>query len=263
MADGTKPGSVNIDQLTKPFPRDALMTRTVQGKGFTYVQGHSVINRLNAATGNCWDFEILDTQTREVEIAAKPEYNKPGRIDLLITARVRLTLPGLGSREHVGVQMVSPGSGEDLVKGAVTDALKKAASLFGVGIELYGEDFERDEHVDRATGEIRNPPPPPRSAAVDQELPVNARAEAAKTTWALAQSLGLSRDVLGKYAVEKIKKPLEECDTRELMKLCNALKGERDIPAMIDVLTNKPSGQSALMPPPEQVPLRNPDHDTN
>jgi hypothetical protein len=44
----------------------------------------------------------------------------------------------VGTREHMGVQVVNADSGgEDLWKGAISDALKKAASLFGVGRELY------------------------------------------------------------------------------------------------------------------------------
>ena len=58
-------------------------------------------------------------------------------------ALVTLSLPGLGSRQHIGVQAVEANSGEDVIaKGAVTDALKKAATLFGVGLELYGPDYE-------------------------------------------------------------------------------------------------------------------------
>ncbi len=41
----------------------------------------------------------------------------------------------------MGVQKVSERGGEDLVKGAITDAMKKAATLFGVALELYGPDY--------------------------------------------------------------------------------------------------------------------------
>jgi hypothetical protein len=58
----------------------------------------------------------------------------------LMFARVRLTLPGCGSREHIGVQVIRERDGEDMYKGAITDALKKAATLFGVGLELYEDE---------------------------------------------------------------------------------------------------------------------------
>jgi hypothetical protein len=123
--DDTTP--VDRDALGKPFPAEALKTRPGGGnKKLTYVEGHSVINRLNNATGNRWIFTV-------------DRFEVNG--DLLM-AFVTLTLPGMGSRSHVGVQKFAPNSGEDLAKGCITDGLKKAATLFGVGIELYGEDYE-------------------------------------------------------------------------------------------------------------------------
>jgi hypothetical protein len=119
--------AVDLAALGKPFPREALKKRKGGGgKDLTYVEGHSVINRLNNATGNRWDFTVDRFETQG---------------DLLM-AFVTLTLPGLGSRSHIGVQKFAPNSGEDLAKGCITDALKKAATLFGVGIELYGDDYE-------------------------------------------------------------------------------------------------------------------------
>ncbi len=95
------------------------------------MEGHSVINRLNRATGNRWDFQVLRLWME-------------GKV---LFAHVRLELPGLGSREHIGVQVIDANAGEDIAKGAVTDALKKAATLFGVAIELYGDDYEDPQAV--------------------------------------------------------------------------------------------------------------------
>lgn len=46
-----------------------------------------------------------------------------------------LEIPELGNRQALGVQALDSGSGEDLVKGAGSDSLKKCASLFGVPLE--------------------------------------------------------------------------------------------------------------------------------
>lgn len=43
-----------------------------------------------------------------------------------------LKIPELGTRQAMGVQALDGGSGEDLVKGTGSDALKKCRSLFGV-----------------------------------------------------------------------------------------------------------------------------------
>lgn len=129
--------AVDLAKLTTPFPADAIKTRWAdkrQTRRLSYVEGHTVIHRLNDATGNCWDLEIKSIEARPVGTAT------------LMTAHVALTLPGLGTREHFGVQLVYEGGGEDLSKGCVTDAIKKCATLFGVGLELYGPDYEDAEH---------------------------------------------------------------------------------------------------------------------
>lgn len=140
------------DALTKPFPTEAIKHR--QGGGnrrFSYVEGHTVIRRLIEATGNRFNFRVVDFRST-------PAPNN----QTLHTATVELCIDGLGCRQHIGVQLVADRAGEDLTKGAVTDGLKKAATLFGVGLELYGPDYEGDgdmvsvqgHTVDRKTGEI-------------------------------------------------------------------------------------------------------------
>lgn len=115
-----------VSRLKEPFPRDAIKQR--QGGGnrrFDYVEAHSVINRLNNVL-DYWDFTIVSLTWQE---------------DVLI-AHVEMNVPGMGRRQHIGVQRVSQNSGEDTIKGAVSDALKKCATLYGVAIDLYGDDYE-------------------------------------------------------------------------------------------------------------------------
>jgi hypothetical protein len=121
--------NVILEALAKPFPREAIKTRSGGGgKQLQYVEAHTVIRRLNEATGGKWSLSVL-------------------RLEMMgdvFTAHVSLTIPELGSREHIGVQRMQQNAGEDLAKGAISDALKKAATLFGVGLELYGRDYEGD-----------------------------------------------------------------------------------------------------------------------
>jgi len=72
----------------------------------------------------------------------------------------------------MGVQMVSERGGEDLVKGAITDAMKKAATLFGVGLELYGPDYG-----DNAQDTPRPAPTQQRPAERAQQAPPPAPVE--------------------------------------------------------------------------------------
>jgi recombination DNA repair RAD52 pathway protein len=131
---------VNKDLLTKKFPREAIRSRKGGGnKSLDYVEGHTVIQRLNDATGNCWDWRL-----------DKVEHDGD-----LFLAYGTLTIPGLGSRQGIGVQKVAPNSGEDLIKGVSTDALKKAATLFGVALELYGPDYEAEEEQRQVATQTR------------------------------------------------------------------------------------------------------------
>jgi hypothetical protein len=135
----------DLDRLRQPFPPDAIKQRAGGGgHALSYVEGFTVIRRLNDACP-AWDFAIL----REWQDGN------------LLKAHVRLTIPGLGSREHVGVQVVNdrPGTEDVQAKGHITDALKKAATLFGVGLELYGPDYEAGEIA--AVQRAQSPPPQP------------------------------------------------------------------------------------------------------
>jgi hypothetical protein len=123
-----------LDALSEPFPRHAIKQREGgAGRRFDYVETQTVIRRLNAVAGE-WSFAIKSLELRG---------------DLYVCVG-SLTIPGLGTREGIGVQKVSDRGGEDLVKGAASDALKKSATLFGVALDLYGPDLE--------SGEVAQPP---------------------------------------------------------------------------------------------------------
>lgn len=141
-------------RLGEAFPRSAIKQRPVGGgRRLDYVEGFTVIRRLNEATGNHWDFRIVNIDSLPIDQEHR-----------LVTATGELTIAGLGSRQHIGVQLINVKSGEDLIKGAVTDALKKAATLFGVGLELYGPDYESD-------GGPVKPVPRPTPRRVERDVP--------------------------------------------------------------------------------------------
>ena len=150
-----------IRRLSERFPPGAIKERPGgRNKLLKYLEGATVIRRLNEATENCWDFDVLSEEYR------------PG----LLIAYVRLTIPGLGSRQHKGVQRLEANAGEDIEKGAITDALKKAATLFGVGLETYADEHE-------AAAPVPTPRPTPQDArdtltAAQEQVIAQARAMA-------------------------------------------------------------------------------------
>jgi hypothetical protein len=125
--------------LRKPFPKEAVKQRK-GGGGMTldYVGGETVIRRLIDSTQNTYDFEIISREIMPYGTTSR------GEEQFLVLVHGRLTISPLGHRDGYGVQIVSAKGGEDLFKGAVTDSLKKAATLFGVALELYGPDVEAD-----------------------------------------------------------------------------------------------------------------------
>lgn len=182
----------DIDTLTRPFPQEAIRWRwadRARSRRLDYVEGHTVIHRLNDATGNHWSFSIDRIERFPIDDKTT-----------LVMAYVTLELPELGRRSHIGVQSVNERGGEDLVKGAVTDALKKAATLFGVGLELYGPDYE--------AGELPTEPAPPardRSTSrntVPMEPPAADDSVASWTTfWGAARAAGLRTKPAAEQAI--------------------------------------------------------------
>lgn len=125
------PTSVDWKVLRRAFPKESHKTKDIgRGRSFTYVDGATVIRRLIQGAGNLWSFEIVGTPWKEKTAR--------GEVEKVIC---RLTIDGT-SREHVGVQELGNSGADAEAKGAVTDALKKCATLFGIGLELYGPDYD-------------------------------------------------------------------------------------------------------------------------
>jgi hypothetical protein len=140
--------SAILADLAEPFPDSQIRSRQGGGgRSLAYVPGYAVINRLNRVCGKhrtTWDWRITEREWR-------PFVQGQQKLDGLIILG-ELTILRLGTRAGMGVQLLSERGGEDMVKGASTDALKKAATLFGVGIDLYGEDTEDPAEDRRAAG---------------------------------------------------------------------------------------------------------------
>lgn len=115
--------------LRAEFRPDELKVRD----GLTYIPYPFVLRRLIEATDNQFDIDVLD-------VAHHPwRPTKNGGEQRLIEARVVLTIPPLGSRSATGYQIGGVNEAQlDLWKGAVSDGVKKAAQMFGVGLYLTG-----------------------------------------------------------------------------------------------------------------------------
>ena len=122
---------MNRELLEKAFGPEQIKTREGSfGKTLEYVEAHSVIQRLNDAFDGEWSFQIVEQkvleQTDEVLILGQL---KTGDIVKSQFGSTKIT------RSRQSGEMVSIA---DDFKAAATDALKKCATMFGVGLHLYG-----------------------------------------------------------------------------------------------------------------------------
>ncbi len=141
-----------LDTLTRPFTPEQIRQREGRGgKLLDYVEAHSVITRLNEAFNGAWSFEAVEYKTLEGEIVVKGRLTAQG-----------ITKEQFGSSEvhrHKGQdgEKGAPVSIGDDLKAAASDALKKCATLFGVGLHLYEKPqaAQSGPRVDRRTPQER------------------------------------------------------------------------------------------------------------
>lgn len=133
---------MNRETLERPFPNELLRTRKGRfGQTFTYVEGAEYVRRLNEAFEGEWSFEIVEHAVRDGEVVVIG----------------KLTVGGVTKMSFGGSSITVSRDGEvisiaDDLKGAATDALKKAASLLGVGLHLYSSDQPAETNRPAARG---------------------------------------------------------------------------------------------------------------
>ena len=156
---GERSPELILELLGRRFRPDAIKQRKVGGgRQVAYIPVEAVIERLNKAC-NTWHFRIV---SRERETMILNRWNdatrksEPKEVSVSVTTG-ELEIPELGIRQAIGVQALDDGSGEDLLKGAGSDALKKCASLFGVRVE--GSDYGFTSTQEQA-GETTQQAPP-------------------------------------------------------------------------------------------------------
>lgn len=127
-----------LDKLAEPFPPAMLRTVSKGGTALAYIPVAEVIVRLNEVCGPTgWSYEVIERWS-----AGEWEASGGGVYPEWCMAHVRLTI-GYACHDGIGgtqVKRLNSGAGPvdmgDEWKGAVSDALKKAAQAFGVGLDI-------------------------------------------------------------------------------------------------------------------------------
>lgn len=156
------------DILEAPFPPELIKSRPGSfGTSLSYIEGHSVIGRLNEAFEGSWSFEIMSHQILEEEVLVLGKF----RADEAGVVKMAFGSSKITRSERTG-QATSIG---DDLKAAATDAIKKAATLLGVGLSLYGWHQSAQSGSEEEPGESRPRPGNGRNAS--QVVPFNRNSE--------------------------------------------------------------------------------------
>lgn len=152
------------DNITKPIPPYLIQQREGGGKKMlSYLSGNTIIDMLNKAFGYAWSWKVekewieqsipavnkyvngqfCKDSTKWILESQNPVAHVRCSITVFLTANngtlMPITKEGYGSKSILGKQ----NDQESIFKAAGTDALKKAASLFGIGLSLYRNEDEQ------------------------------------------------------------------------------------------------------------------------
>lgn len=178
-----------VDFLLQRTPKHEIKMR--QGRGgmqFAYVEHGYVTERLNLVFGFNWDYEVMDKQILEDEVIVEAKLTVRTPKGQTI---VKTQFGGAEIKRHSsGAKMGRPLSIADDYKAAGSDALKKCASLLGIGLDLYGRD--------RMEEAMSSPPesdrtPPIRKGAAAKVTPLHAPAEGLCTPSQIQSIMRLAR----------------------------------------------------------------------
>lgn len=144
--------------LEEKIPKKLIQTREGAGKQkLSYVSGNFVIDQLNRAFNYAWSWSVDEcwivpsipkrwkdrTTGKETVTEQPPVAHVRGTLTAMLKDEkgtyIEVSKSATGSKTIIGGATEQ----ESIFKSAGTDALKKAASLFGIGAQLYRDDKEQ------------------------------------------------------------------------------------------------------------------------
>lgn len=139
--------------LATEIPSQLIKKKPGQGD-MHYISGCTVIDMLNNLTNYMWDWEIVSYWVQKSVDKFNPKYdNEPKPQNPVAHVIGKLTLHFIDedgkdftiTKSAAGAKPIIGGQNEqkDIFKSASTDALKKAASLVGIGAQLYRDEDEQ------------------------------------------------------------------------------------------------------------------------
>jgi hypothetical protein len=208
---------MNRELLERPFEAPLIKTRKgAFGQKLSYVEGAEYIRRLNAAFDGRWSFEITDHQVGKNHVVVVGKLTAGEVVKMAFGGSTITTNSTTGDVVSIA----------DDLKAAATDAMKKAASMLGVGLHLYQDNGDAEKNAPRpASTETPGPrpgngrgngtreqsPPPDAAPPQDRTRPssgngsrqhVPLTSSQLNAIMAIARSRGLSADDLRQRSVD-------------------------------------------------------------
>ena len=141
---------MNRELLEKPFAPEQIKQRVGSfGNVIDYVEGHAIIKRLNDAFDGQWSFEIVKHEVME----DLDEVIVLGRLSAGEVIKMQFGSSRITRAKETGNVI----SLADDLKAAATDAMKKCATLMGVGLHLYNGDRAMNEKNGQGRQEYSRP----------------------------------------------------------------------------------------------------------
>ena len=168
--------SKQLNLLMQKTPPKFIKNRVIPGGGSAdFVETHYVIGMLNLITGYQWDFDVLEEKEAHDQIIIRGKLTIHAANGKVLSK----TQYGRATIKYRKNTKDTVDYGNDF-KSAVSDAIKKCASLFGVAWDVYGkEDMREMQIVDtqqkeaneaEAQAEVLNKPIEEVKAAVNEKL---------------------------------------------------------------------------------------------
>ena len=140
---------MNREILEKKFTGKEIKTRKGSfGNMIDYVDIQLIIQRLNDAFDGKWNFEVIDHQIQQTEVIVLGKLSAED-VHKSQFGSNKITVSKAGEVVSIG----------DDLKAATSDSLKKCASMFGVGLHIYGDSLP-EQPADKGKKSNPNPAPP-------------------------------------------------------------------------------------------------------